>query len=131
MWGFFELESLDGLERATLDIVWESESDKELSNDVILVEASIYVGENISGEVRNLGSETVEDAEVTFAGRNSNGQLVDIFSSHGVNFGDDLVPGATGVFQAGFEIGWAETYYYITWGHYDNREATPYTLLTR
>ena len=145
---FYDVEnviSLDDLEWALFDISWERETDRQLSNDLVLVEQTLFVGEVVSGEVRNYSNETIDYGSITFVSKNAEGQVTRI-GEKGLNFNEPLEPGAKGVFQTtdglvfyeGFDPLSHEIYYYITWGPVEDEhldftrlDETPYILLER
>ena len=124
------LTDLSDLERATFDITWNSESSKQLNNDLVLVQETLNIGSSIAGEIRNVGTEEARDIRITLIERNSVGQVMD-FESREVNFGDPLSAGSTGVFESFLtDTGGAEIYYYISWGPWGDKKGTPYTRLS-
>ena len=70
------LTGLSDLERATFTVTWNSESSKQLSNDLILVQESLNTSSNIAGEIQNIGSEVATNVQITLIKRNSSGQVL-------------------------------------------------------
>ena len=62
---------------------------------------------------------------------NSNGQVLH-FVSTAVNFGDDIEPGAAGVFETfSIDPNAQEIFYFITWGRFSDKDETPYTQVLK
>jgi len=119
------IASLSDLEFATFTVSWSRETDQELSNDLLLITDTLNLSGGISGEVQNIGPSQVEDILITFVGLNSIGQVISQ-DTRRVNFGGDLQPGATGVFETFlFDTTADEIYYYITWCRWRDESETP------
>ena len=126
------LTSVDDLEWVTFEIILGPETNRQLKNDLVLVEETLFIDDKISGEIRNYSNTTVENVNISFVTKNAEGQVTG-FNNRAVNFGEPLTPGATGVFQTySFDTLSHGIYYYIRWGpSYREKDETPYIRLER